>query len=86
MAPFSLELRSWAAEEAFDVPVTDLSWFVPLKGAGSIDGQPFQAGECWLADRAVAVHGGEAGTALIARPNAPRRVAVDRAAPGEAVA
>lgn len=74
MAPFALELRSWAAGETFEVSMADSLWFVPLKGSGSIDGQFFQAGECWIANRMAALRGGEAGSALIACPSALRRL------------
>lgn len=82
IAPFALELRSWVAGEAFDLPA-DLSWFVPLKGAGSIDGEPFQAGECWLAERAAVVRGIAAGAAIIARPNASPHGSAAQPAPAE---
>jgi mannose-6-phosphate isomerase len=70
IAPFTVQLRSWAAGEFFDMPATGPLWFVPLKGAGSIDGQDFDTGECWVADRPVRIRGADTGSALIARPAA----------------
>lgn len=61
-------------------------WFVPLKGSGSFDGQAFQAGECWLADRAAAVRRVAEGAALVASTNAPRHGGAAHAAAGETAA
>lgn len=46
-APFNLGL------ETLDIGTTRIggdgqSWFVPLTGRGTIDGQPWEAGQCWL--------------------------------------
>ncbi len=41
-------------------------WFIPLSGAGTIDGQPWVAGECWLLNAPSAIAG--TGRALMAWP------------------
>lgn len=49
MGPFRLESIVVGSGEVFDL-AEGVSWFVPLKGHGLIDGQPWQAGECWVSD------------------------------------
>ncbi len=50
-APFALVLRSHEAGETVPVgAVGQPGWFVPLNGGGTLDGQPYAAGECWLLD------------------------------------
>jgi len=46
-APFALVL---ATRDPGTAPIggEGQSWFIPLAGHGAIDGQPFEAGQCWL--------------------------------------
>ncbi|RVT40293.1 class I mannose-6-phosphate isomerase [Sphingobium algorifonticola] len=46
-APFTLDMIAWDAGSAVTLPPTML-WFIPLSGAGLVDGKPWQGGECWL--------------------------------------
>lgn len=54
--PFILDMVQGAAGSAQRVEGETL-WFVPLAGTGSIDGQPWRQGECWLieSDATIAV-------------------------------
>lgn len=65
VAPFSVEMVAWEAGATHMLP-EGRSWFVPLAGAGMIDGAAWQSGECWLADGGVSIEAGEATHALIA--------------------
>src|SRR3546814_7921003 len=53
-APFILDLvqgeagsRQWIEEK--------MAWFIPLAGAGAIDGEPWRRGECWLIEGTAAL-------------------------------
>ena len=72
-APFSLEFRSWTVGESSLLAPDGLCWFVPVAGSGSINGEGFQRGECWLVDERSEIMGDAAGSALIAGigPDAP---------------
>lgn len=43
-APYMVDLVHWAAGGA---PAC-AGWFLPLSGSGAINGEPWQAGECWV--------------------------------------
>lgn len=49
-APFALDLRSFGPGETHRIGSSHQSWFVPLAGVGTLDGQAWSAGECWLLD------------------------------------
>lgn len=63
-APFVLELLT--LETGSSQLGTDgaQSWFVPLGGAGTIDGQAWSAGQCWLIDGAAAIEVAQGGKVL----------------------
>ena len=48
-APFTLELQSFG-EGLNEIAQGTERWFVPLAGAGFINDEPFEAGQCWLID------------------------------------
>ncbi len=48
-APFDLSLATLAAGD-HKLASKGLSWFIPLAGRGTIDGQPWKAGQCWLVE------------------------------------
>lgn len=48
-APFDLVLATRPAGTA-RIGGAGAGWFVPLTGHGRIDGQPWEAGQCWLLD------------------------------------
>ncbi|MET0240294.1 MAG: class I mannose-6-phosphate isomerase [Sphingobium sp.] len=65
--PFALSLRSFGDGDTAHVGAQDgPGWFVPLTGGGSLDGQHWQAGECWLLDGPVHLTASEPSRALIA--------------------
>lgn len=45
---FVLERWTWTGERAISLPRGVPAWFVPVSGAGVIDGARWQAGECWM--------------------------------------
>ncbi|EQA97201.1 class I mannose-6-phosphate isomerase [Sphingobium sp. HDIP04] len=65
-APFILDLvqgeagsRQWIEEK--------MAWFIPLAGAGAIDGEPWRRGECWLIEGTAALTIDDGMSALLAR-------------------
>ena len=65
-APFALQLMTLAGDAAQLGEAGAQSWFVPLDGAGMVDGQPWSAGQCWLLDGVAALDVSQAGKALLA--------------------
>jgi mannose-6-phosphate isomerase len=65
-APFTVDLVHWGAGQALYLPVKKPSWFVPLRGGGTIRGQAFAPGQCWLLDDGDDIHTTSDGDALIA--------------------
>jgi mannose-6-phosphate isomerase len=65
-APFELRLMTIAAGPATLGTGGAQSWFVPIEGAGTIDGQPWTAGQCWLLDGAAALIVEQGGRSLLA--------------------
>lgn len=49
-AKFNLDRWHGVSEKSVTLNVGQSAWFIPLSGSGNIDGQPFAAGECWMAD------------------------------------
>jgi mannose-6-phosphate isomerase len=49
-APFALTLQSFAPGSRGIGDAGGQCWFIPLDGAGTLDGQPWAAGQCWLID------------------------------------
>jgi mannose-6-phosphate isomerase len=65
-APFTLDMLNWAPGE--DIAVDGaMSWFIPLSGSGTIDGQPWAASECWLIEGGARIRAGDTTSAFIAR-------------------
>lgn len=61
--PFALEMKTLAAGSMPSLPAP--GWFIPLSGAGSIDGQPWQGSECWLVDGDAELRASEKADVLI---------------------
>jgi mannose-6-phosphate isomerase len=61
--PFALEMRALAAGETLDLPPC---WFIPLSGAGSIDGQTWRGSDCWLTKSETELRVREKADVLIA--------------------
>ncbi len=53
-APFNLALETFGEGE-HQIGGEGQSWFIPLTGRGEIDGQPWEAGQCWLVDGATRI-------------------------------
>ena len=50
-APFALHLMTLPrGETRLGEAGVGLSWFIPLTGTGTVDGEPWEAGQCWLLD------------------------------------
>lgn len=65
-APFILDMVQ--AKGGTEQPVEgDMLWFIPLAGAGTIDGQPWRQGECWLIEQGAAIAAQSDMSALLAR-------------------
>lgn len=71
IAPFQVEMLSWRAGEAVRRRGSYRSWFIPLKGSGTIADRQFRPGECWLVEPAEPITGGDDGSALAATCNEP---------------
>jgi len=55
-APFALRLMTLPSGEThLGEGHSGLSWFIPLTGAGTIDGEHWEAGQCWLLDGMAAL-------------------------------
>ena len=66
-APFALRLMTLPrGEKHLGEGQPGLSWFIPLTGAGTIDGEPWEAGQCWLVDGAAALNIAEPARILLA--------------------
>jgi len=65
-APFALELMTLETGPFALGAAGTQGWFIPLGGAGTIDGQPWSAGQCWLLDGAAQIDVAEGGRVLFA--------------------
>src|SRR3546814_3936332 len=65
--PFGLELKSVAEGGTFSISGQSPHWFIPLNGAGRIDGQDWQGSQCWLVEGGEEISVNENANALIAR-------------------
>lgn len=66
-APFTLENLVRGAGDALTLD-QGLCWFIPLDGSGKIDGQAWEAGECWLVEGGGTIDCTAATHAFLARP------------------
>lgn len=66
-APFTLDIVQGQAQSCREVK-GELSWFIPLAGAGTLSGESWQPGECWLIEGEATVEIAEPMRALIAQP------------------
>jgi mannose-6-phosphate isomerase len=64
-APFALGLETFDIGEA-EIGGTGQSWFIPLTGHGTIDGQPWEAGQCWLIEGSATLAAAQSSRALLA--------------------
>ncbi|HEX7782664.1 MAG TPA: class I mannose-6-phosphate isomerase [Sphingobium sp.] len=63
--PFTLDMVAQAAGESLTLP-EGLSWFIPLAGAGEIDGQAWRESECWIVEGGAQIRFAAEAQALIA--------------------
>lgn len=66
-APFTLDIIQGQAKTCREVQ-GEMSWFIPLAGAGTLDGESWRPGECWLIEREATVEIAEPMSALLAQP------------------
>jgi len=64
--PFLLDMVQAAAGTQQQIEGETL-WFIPLAGTGTIDGQPWRQGECWLIEGSTALTAYQHMSALLAR-------------------
>ncbi len=65
-APFNLDLKTLAPGRTHIGTPVRQGWFIPLEGAGTIEDQPWAAGQCWLLDGEAALDVAEGGKTLFA--------------------
>lgn len=66
-APFTLDIIQGQAQTWRKVK-GEMSWFIPLAGAGTLNGESWRPGECWLIEGEATVEVMEPMSALIAQP------------------
>ncbi|MBB5987249.1 class I mannose-6-phosphate isomerase [Sphingobium lignivorans] len=64
-APFRLALET-LQPGARDIGGDGPCWFIPLSGSGTLDGKPWEGGQCWLVEGGARLDVAEATRALIA--------------------
>ena len=64
-APFALRLATFAAGK-HALGGAGPCWFIPLTGHGTLDGQPWDAGQCWLIEGGAALTVAAESRALLA--------------------
>jgi len=65
-APFALKLESFAPGTQDIGEAGGTYWFIPLTGDGTLDEQPWAAGQCWLIDGKAALTLAAPARALVA--------------------
>jgi len=65
-APFNLDLTKLGTGATQIGKTGAQSWFMPLGGAGTIDGQPWSSGECWLIEGQANLDVAQGAQALLA--------------------
>ncbi|WP_176591885.1 class I mannose-6-phosphate isomerase [Sphingobium sp. EM0848] len=67
-APFTLDIVQGKAKTCWKVN-GEMSWFIPLAGAGTLNGESWRPGECWLIEGEATVEIVEPMSALLAQPS-----------------
>ena len=67
-APFTLDIVQAEAETCRPIN-GEMSWFIPLAGAGTLNGERWRPGECWLIEEGATIEIVEPLSALIAQPS-----------------
>ncbi len=55
---FVTERWTWQGAKTITLPPALPGWFSPLTGNGTIDGQPWTSGECWIVEDSAAIVAG----------------------------
>lgn len=66
-APFTLEMIQGPAQSCREIE-GEMLWFIPLAGAGTLNGESWHPGECWLIEGDATVEIVEQMSALLAQP------------------
>jgi len=66
-APFTLDIVQGPAQSRREFK-GDTSWFIPLAGAGTLDGDSWRPGECWLIEGDATLDIVDQMSALVAQP------------------
>ncbi len=69
-AKFALHCWTGVVEKSLTLRDGQCGWFIPLDGEGLIDGKPFSAGECWMANGDVHISNCANADFIIAVPTA----------------
>lgn len=71
-APFWLDLLRWEDTAQATLPSDEPQmWFTPLSGSGTINGQPWTQGDCWLIDGDCSIMLNSPTSALLAAARQP---------------
>jgi mannose-6-phosphate isomerase len=66
-APFALDLETFDPDTVAEIgSAAHPLWFIPLEGTGTLDGAPWQAGQCWMIEGGAELICTEPANALIA--------------------
>ncbi|MDB5701620.1 MAG: phosphoheptose isomerase [Sphingomonadales bacterium] len=65
---FVMERWSWDGERKVTMPDGVPGWLIPISGGGTIDGERFTAGECWMIDSGAALAPDAGSDLLFAYP------------------
>lgn len=66
-APFTLDIIQGQAHTCREIK-SELLWFIPLAGTGTLSGESWRPGECWLIEGEATIEVAEPMSALIAQP------------------
>lgn len=69
---FVLERWCWAGERTVALPEGLPGWLIPVTGGGSVEGQTFTAGECWMIEGQAALTIDDGSEVLFAYPTVRR--------------
>jgi mannose-6-phosphate isomerase len=65
---FVVEQWSWTGSREIVLPSGTQGWLIPVSGAGTIDGQAWQGGECWLIEGGASMSVDAGSDVLFAYP------------------
>jgi mannose-6-phosphate isomerase len=65
---FVVEQWSWAGERHIGMPKETPGWLIPVRGQGTINGAPWQGGDCWMVSEEATVSVDAGSDLLFAYP------------------